>query len=185
MKECKGKEVIFPREVKPDSEETRQQYIKTHGNYAPGEMVDRKYHWPIDRGEFAFGVTDKNACDSVKAALAMDRTPTLDYPQTRIVPLTAETYRQVNNDPIGRARNNMQGAPPLPPGHAYGIKCIGSDSTVGDCLRGWYPLKEQLPDPDLGKSIPVEEFLLRRPKEELESILQCAEVDTSKFGEIY
>merc|ERR1719152_277071 len=177
----------------------------------------------------------------------MDREPgpnTLDYPQTRIVPLTAETYRQVNNDPLGRARNNMQGAPPLPPGHAYGIKCIGSDSTVGDCLRGWYPLKEQLPDADLGKSnyvgkrnvddtgrsfgvpsicadipapdrakrsvadaqnygdeagaaallhpqrfelmgIPDEDFLLRRPKEELESILQCAEVDTSRFGEIW
>merc|ERR1719181_2218229 len=161
---------------------------------------------------------------------------------TRVVPLTAETYRQVNNDPIGRARNNMQGQPPLPPGHAYGIKCIGSDSTVGDCLRGWYSKDEQLPDKDLGKSvvvgrrnqcqtgrnygvpsirddigaprvrsvadaqnygdeagaaallhpqrfelmgIPDEEFLLRRPKEELLSILECAEVPTKDFDFVY
>ena len=43
----------------------------------------------------------------------------------------------------------------VPPDHAYGIKCIGSDTTVGDCLRGWYSEEEQKAEPDLGKCIKV------------------------------
>merc|ERR1719506_3356953 len=49
----------------------------------------------------------------------------------------------------------MQGRIPVPPDHAYGIKCIGSDTTVGDCLRGWYSEEEQKAEPDLGKCIKV------------------------------
>merc|ERR1719230_220424 len=61
VEDITGKEVLFPRNLKPDDEATRQQYVRTHGNYAPGEMVDRQYNWPVDPKDFAFGVTDKNA----------------------------------------------------------------------------------------------------------------------------
>ena len=83
----------------------------------------------------------------------MDRDGEGNYPTTRIVPITAEAYREVTLDPLGRAKNNMQGRIPVPPDHAYGIKCIGSDTTVGDCLRGWYSEEEQKAEPDLGKCI--------------------------------
>ena len=85
----------------------------------------------------------------------MDRDGEGNYPTTRIVPITAEAYREVTLDPLGRAKNNMQGRIPVPPDHAYGIKCIGSDTTVGDCLRGWYSEEEQKAEPDLGKCIKV------------------------------
>lgn len=45
----------------------------------------------------------------------------------------------------------MQGSQPLAPYHAYWIKCVGSDTTVGDCLRGWYSREEQMAEFDLGK----------------------------------
>jgi len=241
----------------------RKRYVKTHGSYDAGEMVERDYNWPLDPTSehgakvdpktFAFGVRDQaigGTQDGVKSALYMDRDATLNYPKTRIVPLTAETYREVNCDPLGRAKNNMQGVQKcnytasgkLPPNHAYGIKCIGSDSTVGDCLRGWYDESEQNADYDLGKSqkvgrrndcetgraygtpsiradiakpatrscadmqnygdeagasallhpqrfelmgVPDEEFILRRDKEEIKSILECANIETTHFEVLF
>jgi hypothetical protein len=207
-------------------------------------MIDRKYNWPgIDPKNFAFGLKDKlGGMESAKSALTMDRDGEGNYPTTRIVPITAEAYREVTLDPLGRAKNNMQGRIPVPPDHAYGIKCIGSDTTVGDCLRGWYTEEEQKAEPDLGKCIkvgrrnvleqgrsygvpsirsditkpdrrscadtqnygdeagasallhpqrfelmgvPDEDFLLRRDKEEMKSILECADIHTQHFDMLF
>jgi hypothetical protein len=239
-----GKEILFPRGGEKETEEAHQRYVFSHGSYNPGEMIDRKYNWPgIDPKNFAFGLKDKlGGMESAKSALTMDRDGEGNYPTTRIVPITAEAYREVTLDPLGRAKNNMQGRIPVPPDHAYGIKCIGSDTTVGDCLRGWYTEEEQKAEPDLGKCIkvgrrnvleqgrsygvpsirsditkperrscadtqnygdeagassllhpqrfelmgvPDEDFLLRRDKEEMKSILECADIHTQHFDMLF
>jgi hypothetical protein len=247
-----GKLVLFPRGVKPDDEATHERYVKTHGSYDPGEMIKRGYDWPadpksgqqLDPKNFAFGLKDPlGSADTAKSALTMDRNGDMTYPATRIVPLTAEAYREVAQDPLGRAKNDMQGPQPLPPDHAYGIKCVGSDTTVGDCLRGWYTREEQMAEFDLGKcqkvgrrnvppennrafgvpsirvdkgkparrsladtfnygdeagasallhpqrfelmGVPDEEFLLRRDREELKSILDCAGIEAPHYEAIF
>ena len=56
-----GKEVIFPRDVKPDPKEVTDQYRHTHGSYSAGEMYKRGYVWPTDITEnanFRFGKAD-------------------------------------------------------------------------------------------------------------------------------
>jgi hypothetical protein len=250
--QIEGKLVLFPRGVKPDDVDTHDRYVKTHGSFDPGEMIDRKYRWPadpkngeqLDPANFAFGLKDPlGSADTAKSALTMDRNADDTYPATRIVPLTAEAYREVACDPLGRAKNDMQGTQPLPPDHAYGIKCVGSDTTVGDILRGWYTREEQMAEYDLGRSmkvgrrnvpppgnrafgvpsvrtdkpkpktrscadtsnygdeagasallhpqrfelmgVPDEEFLLRRDREELQSILTCAGIAIPHFDTIF
>jgi hypothetical protein len=250
--QIEGKLALFPRGEKPDDKATHDQYVRTHGSFDPGEMINRQYDWPkdpktgtpIDPKNFAFGLKDPvGSADTAKSALTMDRAGDGSYPSTRIVPLTAEAYREVACDPLGRAKNGMQGSQPLKPDHAYGIKCVGSDTTVGDILRGWYTREEQMPEFDLGKcqkvgrrnvppesnrafgvpsirtdkakparrsladtfnygdeagasallhpqrfelmGVPDEEFLLRRGREELQSILDCAGIKTPHFDMIF
>jgi len=235
-----GKLVIFPRKVEPDTEDIRQMYVRTHGNYAPGEMFSRKYEWPqqIQKDpHFRFGAGASGGGSimegaGAKLALNYECEDNGSFPQTRVVRRTAEDYRHVNNDDLGTTRNMMQGKPPVPAGHAFGIVAIGSDVSAGECIRGWYSIEEQLPEQDLGRcmkpgrrnvtnetrafgtpsvrsdipgpslekrsvadtqnygnevgasallnpqrfelqGVPDKEFLLRRPKDELESILKC------------
>lgn len=234
-----GKLVIFPRGAKPDPEDVRQTYVRTHGNFAPGEMFSRKYEWPKqitgdEHFRFGSGGQGGGVQEGRGAKMALDYECEDDgaFPGTKVVRRTAEDYRQVNNDKLGHTRNMMQGSPPVPPGHAFGIVAIGSDVSAGECIRGWYSRDEQLPDADLGtcvkpgrrnvtgetrafgtpsvrndipgpspekrsvadtqnygtevgasallnpqrfelQGVPDSEFLLRRSKDELESILKC------------
>jgi len=154
-----GKEIIFPRGNVPEPETVRKQYVMTHGSYDPGEAVDRKYEWPIDPRAHRFGTGadshgNRNG-EGVKDAVTMDRDYGGGFPATRIVKREAEDFRRVNNDELGKSRNLMQGMPPVPPGFSFGVGTNESGITAGECIRGWYPEPEQLPDPDLGTCLKV------------------------------
>jgi hypothetical protein len=163
LDEFSGKEIIFPRYMEPEREEDKEMYKRTHGAYEPGEPTSRKYDWPakITRNEhFSFGVTDRTngnftSGDGAKTALTMDLDQGADghlqMPRTRIVDRVAESYRQVANDRLGTSRNMLQGRPPLPTGHAYGLKSGRDNTHAGELMRGFYTASEQRPDQDLGK----------------------------------
>jgi hypothetical protein len=155
-----AKESIFPRFVDPENQEDKARYKKTHGAFDPGEPISREYSWPqkiTGNQHFRFGATDTtkpgnlNSGDGAKNALTMDLEEDRTYPRTRVVDLSAEHFRQVANDGLGKSRNMLQGRPPVVPGHAFGIKS-GSDNThAGELMRGFYPPSQQKPDTDLGK----------------------------------
>jgi hypothetical protein len=155
-----AKETIFPRYMEPEAENDRLRYKKTHGAYDPGEGVSRNYVWPdriTTNQHFRYGVTDQEKPGSLstgggaKAALSMDTEEDQSFPRTTIVKRTSEDYRHVANDQLGISRNLLQGQPPGPGGHAYGLKS-GSDVThAGELVRGFYTPREQRPDDDLGK----------------------------------
>lgn len=45
-----AKQVLYPVEtLKLHTEEARQLYKKTHGNFGPGEQKEREYQWPFDK----------------------------------------------------------------------------------------------------------------------------------------
>jgi len=155
-----GKEVVFPRGVVPETEDNHSRYVKTHGNFAPGEMYARKYEWPKEITEnphFRFGLAEATLPgrkgNGAKSALNMDLDDDGGQPTTRVVQRTSEDYRHVANDHLAVAKNMMQGRPPLPPDHAHGIKSIGTDITAGEAIRGYYGRHEQMPDKDLGKCL--------------------------------
>lgn len=154
-----GKEVIFPRGVLPEKEAIRQRYVKTHGNFAPGEMFTREYNWPEEAKEehFRFGVKqtsgDDRSGNGGRMALAWDLDDDGNYPKTRFIQRTSEDYRSVVHPKLARKRNYQQGKAPVSPNHVYGIKSMSSEVTARSCILGYYSLNEQLPDQDLGRCI--------------------------------
>jgi hypothetical protein len=169
-----AKETIFPRYTEPLKEEDKERYKRSHGNFDPGEALDRKYDWPSKVAEnqhFRFGVTDTTkpgnlvSGDGAKTALTMDLEEDRSYPRSRIVDRTAETYRAVAGDPLGSGRNMFQGKTQVVPGHAYGMKSGHDNTHAGELVRGFYAAKDQLPDADLGKSKVVgrRNFFTKRP----------------------
>lgn len=152
-----GKEVIFPRGVLPETEAVHNTYVKTHGNFASGEMAVRNYEWPkaiTGNPHFRFGIAEQTLPgrkgNGAKSALNMDLDDDGSQPRTRVVQRTSEDYRHVASDQLAVGKNMMQGKPPLPHDHAHGIKCIGSDASAGEVIRGYYARHEQMPDKDLG-----------------------------------
>jgi len=154
-----GKEVIFPRGVKPEEEWIRQRYVKTHGNFAPGEMFTREYNWPEEARDemFRFGVKQTSGNDQGgeggRMAVTMDRADDGSIPITRFIQRTSEDYRSVVHPKIAKTKNYQQGKVPVPPGHTFGIKSMSSEVTARSCILGYYSLNEQLPDQDLGRCI--------------------------------
>jgi len=153
-----GKDVVFPRGIKPETEDNHAKYVKTHGNFAPGEMFVRKYQWPqqiTQNPHFRFGICEQTIPgrkgNGAKSALTMDFEDDGSLPTTRVVQRTSEDYRHVANDHLAVGKNMMQGKPPLPSHHAHGIKCIGTDISAGEAIRGFYAKHEQASDKDLGK----------------------------------
>jgi hypothetical protein len=137
-----GKSVIYPVDVPPDSEEVRKQYRYTHGDFAPGEQANPKYAMPelTTNSNFRFGVGTGAPPQGrgAKLALNMECDEQMEHPPTRMVNLTCE------------AKMRQGKAPPVPPGTRFGIKSTNSETTARSCIQGFYSLKEQLPDQDLG-----------------------------------
>eukprot|EP00747_Dinoflagellata_sp_TGD_P161779 gnl/TRDRNA2_/TRDRNA2_178668_c0_seq1.p1 gnl/TRDRNA2_/TRDRNA2_178668_c0~~gnl/TRDRNA2_/TRDRNA2_178668_c0_seq1.p1 ORF type:complete len:561 (-),score=109.49 gnl/TRDRNA2_/TRDRNA2_178668_c0_seq1:120-1694(-) len=153
------KKVIFPvdRPIK-DSEEARQQYLKTHQSWDPGEQMDRKYNWPEEsKGDFfRFGIGSVDTVKDGAGAKAVLNHGVEDdgtYKRTVLRQRAAEDFRRVNICAFSAKTNLKQGpsGPKVPLGHAYGIKSITSDCTARSCILGYYSLQEQLPDQDLGR----------------------------------
>lgn len=153
------KKVVFPADQPKDSEEIHQQYLKTHSNYHPGERVSRQYKWPPPTQDpfFRFGVSQSETKEGegARMALKMDAEDDGTIKRTRMVKRVCEDFRHVEHPKFATRRHVRQGAggPPVPVGHAFGIKSTSSDYTAESCIKGYYTLGEQLPDPDLGRSL--------------------------------
>jgi hypothetical protein len=152
-----GKEVVFPRDVKPETEDNHANYVKTHGDFAPGEMYVRKYEWPKEitsNPHFRFGIAEQSLPgrkgNGAKSALNMDLEDDGSQPRTRVVQRTSEDYRHVANDHLAVGKNMMQGKAPVPADHSHGIRCMGTDISAGEAIRGYYARHQQHPDKDLG-----------------------------------
>lgn len=151
-----AKEIVFPVHAKPDSQDVKELYVKTHGSYDPGERSARNYSFPpaiTENPYFRFGVGgggENNNGAAARAALSMDCAEEMHaVPPTRIVNHSLEKYRLVSGDHLGSSRNPMQ-KPHEDPDHVYGIKSSRDNIDAGSIIRGRYPVAEQMPDPDLG-----------------------------------
>lgn len=118
-------------------------------------MFVRNYDWPrevADNPHFRFGTKEYEKPgrkgNGAKSALNMEAEEDGSMPTTRVVQRTAEDYRQVANDHLAEGKNMMQGKPPYPADHAYGIKTM-EDVSAGEVIRGKYQMHEQMPDHDL------------------------------------
>jgi len=145
--------------LKPETNETRALYRKTHGSFDPGEMHRREYEWPQlvkDNPHFRFGSGDgvdtSNRGVGAKTALTMDAGDIPHgVPLTLIGKDTQEHYRLVASDHLGKPRNLMQTITKNPSDHTHGIKSGTDKIHAGALMRGFYSDAEQLPDDDLSR----------------------------------
>mmetsp|Transcript_47185 Transcript_47185/g.119419 ORF Transcript_47185/g.119419 Transcript_47185/m.119419 type:complete len:490 (+) Transcript_47185:76-1545(+) len=152
-----GKEVIYHKHLKPDTEENRLMYKKTHNNYAPGERLERNYNWPAEAQDknFKFGAGLAAAVEGAGARIAfnLDVDEDGNYKRTKLVTKVCEDYRHVQHPKLMKKTHPKQGAtgPPMQSDHRYGVKSSISEYTAQSCIKGYYSLEEQLPDMDLGR----------------------------------
>jgi len=132
-------------------------YVRSHANYAPGEQRHRGYTWvdqggKIDPGFYAFGA-DIKAREIEGVAKSLN--PKIDpnsVPPAVVVEKRLEEFRDVHTEPLAAVKSVGHGhitthdrvfGMPSQKGPEWGVReCIGS-----------YPIPEQAPDTDLGRSI--------------------------------
>lgn len=83
--------IIFPADgAVEDDQATKELYVKTHGDYDPGQQRTRGYNWDsakIDPATHAFGLTEKvDYQDGVAKALNPDLVSTSPPPLMHIYP---------------------------------------------------------------------------------------------------
>jgi len=152
-----SKHLLHPDErVIPESE--RRLYVKSHGNYDPGEQRHRGYSWvdkegDIDPAQFRFG---GNVHEGEKQGVAKAMNPALDDTYKRppvVVEKLLEDFRVVSTEGLGAVKNLGFGPKSVPPTHVYGMPSqSGPEWGVRECIGNYAPA-EQLPDKDLSKSI--------------------------------
>jgi len=140
-----AKETIFPRFTSED-----ERRVRTHGNFHPGESVCRNYSLPpkVHDPHFRYGAVEAwepgMKGNGVKNALNVDSYNN-ETSRTKIVQRTSEDHRQVCKDHLGEIRNAMQGSPPVPPDHVYGLK-REPEHTAGELIRGVFAPQDEEPD---------------------------------------
>lgn len=154
-----SKELMFPRDLVPDSSETKEMYKKTHGSYDAGESVNRRYQWPeaiLANPHHVFGVCENvergGGGSGAKSALKMDcGDEPLSVARTTVISALAVGYQQIATDQLATSRCSTQCVPPVPLGHFFGVGSAIDECDAGALVRGSYTAQEQMPDDDLGR----------------------------------
>mmetsp|Transcript_6907 Transcript_6907/g.10703 ORF Transcript_6907/g.10703 Transcript_6907/m.10703 type:complete len:454 (-) Transcript_6907:128-1489(-) len=155
------KDLVFPIDTAtmqgdPEGGAAHSMYIKTHGDYAPGQQRRRGYDWGgsgIDPAAATFGGVDRAPYyDGVAKAL----NPLRDVgnkASASIIDKRVEDFKSTANDELGRVKNLGHGEKPHEQ-HIYGVPSRRFEEwSAGRLIKGDYPAAEQAPDPDLGKSL--------------------------------
>ena len=151
--EYTAKDVIFPQNsVLNESEQNKKMYMKSHGQYQPGEQKNRNYNWPIDPKNTAFGKEFKGMVNETNYVLKPNAQPN-SFPDTKIVSSKVENMKDFKEDPLGFPKNRGQSNPYIGPDHVYGKTINDKEQwNVAKSLQSNSTWKEVKPDQSLGKS---------------------------------
>jgi len=152
-----AKGLLYPH-IEVDDSQFKEQYIKSHSSYDPGEQRSRKYKWNIDPKTFSFGLTGGclpyNGVSSGVHAILQGKGEEGEE-LSQISSKKQEDYKALG-DILGRVKNLGFGTRNLPEDYVYGTASIrrgDDDWDARQCIQGGYTWLEQQPDQDLGKSI--------------------------------
>ncbi|GAQ80676.1 hypothetical protein KFL_000590290 [Klebsormidium nitens] len=151
------KDVIFnAREGLDENEQTHNAYVKTHGDYGPGEQRRRNYDWdntPVkDPANHKFGVTDTEGrhCGGVAALLNHGEDDRLT---AKIVDKKVEDFKAIDADELGRPKSLCLGME-RNEDHVFGMPTRRKEEwDAAQLIRGGYSEEQQQPDADLGRSV--------------------------------
>ena len=134
-----------------EDEKVKAQYVKSHGNYDPGEQRKRGYDWnlaKLDPNEHAFGITEERVNEQVAKVLQQE-----DPTQTTILEKRLEDFRMINIHELGACKKLGHGDRDLPAGHSFGVASRRFDEWgVGDLLKEAHT-EDDDGKKDLGRSV--------------------------------
>ncbi|CAG9463987.1 unnamed protein product [Pedinophyceae sp. YPF-701] len=147
------REVMEATKTGEDDESVRQMYVRTHGDYAPGEQRRRGYNWGgVDPDSNVFGRPGAK-----KDPMEMKKI--MSYPQgPSVVSRTLADYKLGNEPELGRVRTLGFGdRETVMSGTAAGVPSLHpkmpAEPGVEVLLRHQYSGGGCEPDPDLGRSL--------------------------------
>ena len=154
------KDLVFPHEgLHGDEEggEAHRMYVKSHGDYAPGEQRNRGYAESFDRTATFGGKENDVVLEGVAKALNPLKDETQKTFSATIVNKAAEDFKATAGDELGRVRRLGGGERNVPEGFTYGAPSRRQDAPpepdAGTLIKGDYTEEEQAPDPTIGKSM--------------------------------
>ena len=129
-------------------------YVRTHGNYAPGEQKRRNYNW--DAAGFkpdahVFGITEKQPYHN---GVAKALTQNIDQ-ATKLIPRAVSDFKLANTQTLGQSKNlGQRNRVGVGESHIFGVPSRRVEEWgVQQLICGDYSMNDQNPDPDLGKSL--------------------------------
>ncbi|KAL6757424.1 flagella associated protein [Haematococcus lacustris] len=158
------KHVMFPTDQPPvpddEGTQTHSLYLRSHGDYMPGEQRRRNYDWDStqvqDPAQHRFGLTDKDSYrEGVRKALQPGLDQSLPAAKAVITKLH-EDHKLTNVDQLGAVKKLGTGDRGLGPDHAYGMPSLKAgmrEPGVDELFKLNLTLEQQQPDADLGKSL--------------------------------
>lgn len=136
----------FPGEELSD---THKMYVRSHGDYAPGEQRSRGYVFPegtTTDSRFGMRGVVKPTDDQVKGIFKES--------DGRIVSKIQADFKLANDDRLGKPRTLGHGDRGLAQNHSFGVPSRRFEEWgVDKLLKGEYGPADQEPDADLGKSL--------------------------------
>lgn len=155
------KDLVFPTNGPMNGDEeggsVHAMYVKSHGNYAPGEQRVRGYAETFDKTATFGGKENDVVLSGVAKALnPLVDTTTRSFSAT-IVNKTAEDFKATAGDELGKVRRLGAGDRNIPEGFTFGAPSrrqdVPPEPDAGTLLKGDYTEEEQAPDPTIGKSM--------------------------------
>ncbi|QDZ23086.1 hypothetical protein HOP50_09g56260 [Chloropicon primus] len=129
-------------------------YVRTHGNYAPGEQRRRGYNW--DAAGFkpdahVFGITEKQPYHN---GVAKALTQNIEQ-NTKLIPRAVSDFKLANTQTLGQSKNlGQRNRVGVGSDHIFGVPSRRVEEWgVQQLICGDYSMDDQNPDPDLGKSL--------------------------------
>lgn len=154
-----AKELICPpeddKETLEATEKARALYVRSHGNYGPGEQRNRNYTWTKNLPrDTMFGVQTVHANDGREVAESLRWTQeTQRETTTKIINKKVEDFRKKTIPELGRVHDPIADTMRVGPDHAHGISLPADEYNAGDLIaRKGLPLEY---DEYLGKSVPT------------------------------
>lgn len=153
-----AKELICPPEDPNEGNpEHKRMYTLSHGAYGVAEQRTRDYDWDgigVNPTTFKFGQVDEEGRKGgVENALKGDAAK--EKRSAVVIQKTVTDFKQFNKDHLGKIKHTGAGLHGLPEEHAFGLSTVKGTNEWGtkECIQGNRSLEEQLPDPDLGRSL--------------------------------
>merc|ERR1711907_6720 len=156
-----AKELVCPppSDIDDTGGEVHRRYVISHGSFNVAEQRNRNYDWPStgkDPKTFKFGFSEAEPLrDGVKKAISG---PEADAERTvgaTVVQKTVTDFKDFNHDLLGKCKRTGAGLHNLSKDFTFGTSTMKDPGQWGtkECIEGNASLEEQMPDPDLGKTL--------------------------------